>query len=128
MGERLHIYRAFGTQAHVCMQRVVREHISVWYKWYGAVVLYWYQDRCWKFGTTIVSGMSSVVLSGLIQHLELVACLSAEASINRYSPPYWAAIHRWYPTHLTMLMIGSLCVLAAPILLYQAILPGTDMS
>ena len=55
--------------------------------------------------------MSSVVLSGLIQHLELVAYLSVEASIHRYSPPYWAAIHRWYPTHLTMFMIGfSLCL------------------
>ena len=85
--ERLHTYRACGTQAHVCKQQVVRERISAWYNWYGAAVLDWYQDRCWKFGTTIVSGMSSVVLSGLIQHLELVACLSAEASIHRYSPP-----------------------------------------
>ena len=58
---------------------------------YGATVLDWYQDRCWKFGPTIVSGMSSVILSRLIQHWELVACLSAKPSIYWYSPPFWAA-------------------------------------
>ena len=39
---------------------------------------------------------------------ESVVCLSEDAPIYRYSPPFWAAIHKWYPHKNPILWLNSL--------------------
>ena len=106
---------------------VVREHMYVWYKlamacmyWIGIRMgvgnlnpQWWVDWVVWFTGFELFLGdfyplFFITMESGLSHHLELVACLSVDTSIFRYSPPFWAAWQKWYPTFEWNIVIGSL--------------------
>ena len=76
---------------------VLFEEVHMKYMYWMAIRMGWWKQRPTR------------VLGWTCGHSEHVACVFAETSIYRYSPPFWAAWHRWYPTHKCDFMIDFPC-------------------